>query len=67
MQYDYLIVGSGIIGMTIAYELLNEDSLLKIAIIDKEDDVAKHASGRNSGVLHAGFYYTANSLKAAQI
>ena len=64
MQYDYLIVGSGIIGMTIAYELLSEDSLLTIAIIDKEDDVAKHASGRNSGVLHAGFYYTANSLKA---
>ena len=64
MQYDYLVVGSGIIGMTIAYELLSEDSLLTIAIIDKEDDVAKHASGRNSGVLHAGFYYTANSLKA---
>ena len=64
MQYDYLIVGSGIIGMTIAYELINQNSLLKIAIIDKENDVANHASGRNSGVLHAGFYYTANSLKA---
>ncbi|WP_141048730.1 L-2-hydroxyglutarate oxidase [Aliarcobacter cryaerophilus] len=64
MQYDYLIVGSGIIGMTIAYELINQNNSLKIAIIDKEDNVAKHASGRNSGVLHAGFYYTANSLKA---
>lgn len=64
MQYDYLIVGSGIIGMTIAYELINQNSSLKIAIIDKEDDVAKHASGRNSGVLHAGFYYSADSLKA---
>ncbi|MFY4754413.1 FAD-dependent oxidoreductase, partial [Aliarcobacter butzleri] len=51
MQYDYLIVGSGIIGMTIAYEPLNEDSLLTIAIIDKENDVAKHASRRNCGVL----------------
>jgi len=64
MQYDYLIVGSGIIGMTIAYALKQQDENLKIAIIDKEDAVAKHASGRNSGVLHAGFYYSANSLKA---
>ncbi|RXJ90595.1 L-2-hydroxyglutarate oxidase [Arcobacter sp. CECT 8983] len=64
MIYDYLIVGSGIIGMTIAYELKERNSSLKIAIIDKEEYVAKHASGRNSGVLHAGFYYTANSLKA---
>lgn len=64
MQYDYLIVGSGIIGMTIAYELKQQNSNFQIAIIDKEKDVAKHASGRNSGVLHAGFYYSANSLKA---
>lgn len=63
-QYDYLIIGAGIIGMTIAYELLERNSTLSIAIIDKEEDVAKHASGRNSGVLHAGFYYTADSLKA---
>lgn len=64
MLYDYLIVGSGIIGMTIAYELKQQNQNLKIAIIDKEGDVAKHASGRNSGVLHAGFYYSADSLKA---
>ena len=64
MKYDYLIVGAGIIGLTIAYELNKRNSTLKIAIIEKEDDVAKHASGRNSGVLHAGFYYTKNSLKA---
>ena len=64
MVYDYLIVGAGIIGMTIAYELLAKKPGIKIAIIDKEEDVAKHASGRNSGVLHAGFYYSADSLKA---
>ena len=64
MKYDYMIVGSGIIGMTIAYELKQSDDSLKIAIIEKENDVAKHASGRNSGVLHAGFYYSADSLKA---
>lgn len=64
MKYDYLIVGCGIIGMTIAYELKNKNEDLKIVIIDKEEDVGFHASGRNSGVLHAGFYYTADSLKA---
>jgi len=63
-KYDYLIVGAGIIGMTIAYELKKEYSNISIIIIDKEEDVAKHASGRNSGVLHAGFYYSADSLKA---
>lgn len=50
--------------MTIAYELKQQNSNLTIAIIDKEDNVAKHASGRNSGVLHAGFYYGADSFKA---
>ena len=63
-KYDYLVVGAGIIGMTIAYELKSKNENLKILIVDKEDDVAKHASGRNSGVLHAGFYYSADSLKA---
>ncbi len=63
-MYDYLVVGAGIIGMTIAYELKNRNPDLKIAIIDKEHEVAQHASGRNSGVLHAGFYYSADSLKA---
>ncbi len=64
MKYDYLIIGAGIIGMTIAYELKKQHKNITIAIIDKEDTVAKHASGRNSGVLHAGFYYSADSLKA---
>ncbi|MBV5278000.1 MAG: L-2-hydroxyglutarate oxidase [Campylobacteraceae bacterium] len=61
---DYLIIGAGIIGMSIAYELKQQFPNKKIVIIDKEDRVAKHASGRNSGVLHAGFYYSAESLKA---
>ena len=64
VKYDYLIVGAGIIGMTIAHELLKRDRLLRIAIVEKESKVAEHASGRNSGVLHSGFYYSAESLKA---
>jgi len=63
-HYDYLIVGAGIIGMTIAYQLKKEYPNVLIGIVEKEADVAKHASGRNSGVLHAGFYYSADSLKA---
>jgi len=61
---DFLIIGSGIVGMALASELLASMPSLSIILIDKEDDVALHASGRNSGVLHAGFYYAADSLKA---
>lgn len=63
-SYDYLIVGGGIIGLTISRELKNKFPDSSICIIEKEPDVAYHSSGRNSGVLHAGFYYTADSLKA---
>ncbi|WP_127578850.1 L-2-hydroxyglutarate oxidase [Paenibacillus koleovorans] len=62
--YDYVIVGAGIIGLTISRELKLRDPDTRIAVLEKEPMPAYHASGRNSGVLHAGFYYTANSLKA---
>jgi L-2-hydroxyglutarate oxidase LhgO len=61
---DYLIVGAGIIGLSVAKELQGRFTDSKITVLEKEPDVAWHASGRNSGVLHAGFYYTADSLKA---
>ncbi|NKQ40443.1 MAG: L-2-hydroxyglutarate oxidase [Sulfurovum sp.] len=61
---DYLIVGAGIIGLNIAIALKKKYPNAKITIIDKESSVAMHSSGRNSGVLHAGFYYTVDSLKA---
>ena len=64
MKCDYLIIGGGIIGLTIAKELKERFSDANIAIIEKESKVGLHSSGRNSGVLHAGFYYSANSLKA---
>jgi L-2-hydroxyglutarate oxidase LhgO len=61
---DYLIIGAGIIGLAIARELRSRFPGAGILVIDKEPDVAYHGSGRNSGVLHAGFYYSADSLKA---
>ncbi len=63
-EVDFLVVGAGIIGLSIARELRTQFPDATILIIEKEKDVGLHASGRNSGVLHAGFYYSADSLKA---
>ena len=63
-EADVVIVGAGIIGLSIARELSGRYPGARIVILEKEDGVAFHASGRNSGVLHAGFYYSADSLKA---
>lgn len=63
-KYDFIIIGSGIIGLTIAHAIKARKSDASVLVLDKEPGEAKHASGRNSGVLHAGFYYTADSLKA---
>ena len=62
--HDYLIIGAGIMGLSIARALKAKQPDCQILVLDKEEDCAYHASGRNSGVLHAGFYYTADSLKA---
>jgi len=64
MTPDFLIVGGGIIGISIARELKKRHTDSTVTVIEKEQSCALHASGRNSGVLHAGFYYTADSLKA---
>lgn len=62
--YDFLIIGGGIIGLSIACELKKRWKESSCALIEKEADCGLHASGRNSGVLHAGFYNKANTLKA---
>jgi len=61
---DYLIIGGGIIGLNIAITLKKREPEASVLLIEKEAAPAMHSSGRNSGVLHAGFYYTADSLKA---
>jgi len=61
---DLLILGAGIIGISIGIAYLKANSGKKVVIADKENQPGKHASGRNSGVLHAGFYYSPESLKA---
>ncbi|NUO03890.1 MAG: L-2-hydroxyglutarate oxidase [Candidatus Brocadia sinica] len=61
---DILIVGGGIVGVSLAKEITSRYPDINITLIEKEASLARHASGRNSGVLHAGFYYTPDSLKA---
>ena len=61
---DFVVVGAGVMGVNIAIELKRRHGGARVRLIEKEPAPGLHASGRNSGVLHAGFYYTADSLKA---
>ena len=62
--YDFVVVGAGIVGLTVSRELKRRNPSASIAVLDKEDRVGVHASGRNSGVLHSGIYYGFDTLKA---
>jgi len=61
---DFLIAGGGVLGLTLALEIKSRFPDCTVVLLEKEDKTGLHASGRNSGVLHAGFYYSADSLKA---
>src|ERR687895_2470415 len=63
-RLDVVVVGGGIIGLATTYRLLEARPDLRIAIVEKESELASHQSGHNSGVLHAGLYYAPGSLKA---
>lgn len=61
---DVAIVGAGIVGLAVGRALLDRWPGLKLAIVEKEDTIASHQSGHNSGVIHTGIYYAPGSLKA---
>lgn len=63
-MHDFLIIGGGIIGMSTAMQLLERYPDLKVLVVEKEMAPAQHQTGHNSGVIHAGVYYTPGSLKA---
>jgi (S)-2-hydroxyglutarate dehydrogenase len=63
-HYDVAIVGGGIVGLAAAMRLLERRPGLRLAIVEKEGELALHQSGHNSGVVHAGLYYAAGSRKA---
>ncbi len=64
MTYDIAIIGGGIVGAATLYKLQTRYPDLKIALIEKEELLADHQTGHNSGVIHSGLYYTPGSLKA---
>ena len=61
---DVIIIGGGMVGLSVAHQLLERKITSSVAILDKELTLGLHSSGRNSGVLHAGLYYKPGSLKA---
>ena len=63
-QYDVAIVGGGIIGLSTAMQLLERSPDLKVAVIEKEEQLAQHQTGHNSGVIHSGIYYRPGSWKS---
>src|SRR5437016_14626077 len=62
--YDIVIIGAGIVGLATAMEMLVRYPSLKLAVLEKEHELASQQSGHNSGVIHSGIYYTPGSLKA---
>lgn len=64
MKFDVTIIGGGIVGLATAYRLTQSHPDKTVCILEKEDRLAKHQTGHNSGVLHSGIYYKPGSLKA---
>lgn len=63
-MFDIIIIGAGIVGLASALKILEKNPQLKLLILEKENDISKHQTGKNSGVIHSGIYYKPGSLKA---
>ncbi|MDA7948637.1 MAG: L-2-hydroxyglutarate oxidase [Hyphomicrobiaceae bacterium] len=63
-MYDYTVIGGGILGLASAHRLLQERPGARLVVLEKEPGLARHQTGHNSGVIHAGVYYKPGSLKA---
>ncbi|MDX1909713.1 MAG: L-2-hydroxyglutarate oxidase [Bacteroidia bacterium] len=63
-MYDIIVVGGGVVGLSAAYKLQLRNPGLRILVLEKENQLSMHQTGRNSGVIHSGLYYKPGSLKA---
>ncbi len=63
-EFDCVVVGGGILGLSVAWTILEKWPGCRVAVLEKEDAWARHQTGRNSGVIHSGIYYKPGSLKA---
>ena len=63
-RYNVIIIGGGVVGLGAALEITRRFPRLRLLVLEKEDRVARHQSGHNSGVIHSGVYYRPGSLKA---
>jgi L-2-hydroxyglutarate oxidase len=64
IDFDIIVVGGGIVGLASAYKILLSHPDIRIAVLEKEDKLAAHQTGHNSGVIHSGLYYEPGSNKA---
>lgn len=63
-MFDIVIIGGGIVGLAAGFKIKQAQPKLKVVILEKEDKIASHQTGHNSGVIHSGLYYKPGSLKA---
>ena len=61
---DIIIIGGGIVGLATALQIKKSNKDLKVILLEKEDHLARHQTGNNSGVIHSGIYYKPGSRKA---
>jgi L-2-hydroxyglutarate oxidase len=63
-EFDIAVIGGGIVGLASAYKIQKEYPKVRLVVLEKEDQLAKHQTGRNSGVIHSGLYYRPGSYRA---
>jgi L-2-hydroxyglutarate oxidase len=63
-RFDCIVIGGGIVGLSVAWAIIQKSGSARVAVLEKEDGWARHQTGRNSGVIHSGIYYKPGSLKA---